>query len=36
MNYPKELRYEHWDSPETKASKKFWRLAWLVAQEKVK
>lgn len=34
IKYPKELRYGRWDSSETKASKKFWRLAWLVEQEK--
>lgn len=35
MKYPKELRYERWDSAETKASKKFWRLVWKIEQEKI-
>lgn len=34
MCYPPELRINWWDSPETRASKRFWRLAWLVEQER--
>lgn len=34
VRYPKDLRYNYWDSAETRASKRFWRLAWIIEQEK--
>jgi hypothetical protein len=34
ITYPKLLRYSYWDSAETKGSKKFWRLAWKIEQER--